>query len=289
MKIAVLSDIHGNYEALKEILSYCEKKNVDEYIFLGDYVGELPKPKKTLDLIYELMERKTCYMIRGNREDYFINGLGEENPEWDPYKSVVGTMRYVQRNISYDDIALFKTFPITMRLEYEGLPALRLCHGSPKKSNDCLYKMDKEYISSIEEDFILCGHTHKVTDLFISGKRIINPGSVGMPLDGKKMARIVFLTSNDSSWDVKFIALPYDVESEIAHMYKEGLPYLAPVWTMITEHLLSGGTVTHGTVLKSAMEKYEEEKGHCEWPKIPEEYMWDAFYRLVPSKLSEAQ
>ena len=111
-----------------------------------------------------------------------------------------------------------------MRLEYEGLPALRLCHGSPKKSNDCLYKMDKEYISSIEEDFILCGHTHKGTDLFISGKRIINPGSVGMPLDGKKMARIVFLTSNDSSWDVKFIALPYDVESEIAHMYKEGLP-----------------------------------------------------------------
>ncbi len=46
MKIAVLSDIHGNYKALKKCLKHCKTQNIDVYAFLGDYLGECPYPQK---------------------------------------------------------------------------------------------------------------------------------------------------------------------------------------------------------------------------------------------------
>ena len=53
MKIAVMSDIHGNYIALQRCLAHALEQNVDAYIFLGDYLGEFPYPQRTLEILYE--------------------------------------------------------------------------------------------------------------------------------------------------------------------------------------------------------------------------------------------
>ena len=70
MKIAVLSDIHGNYIALKKCLEHAEAHNIDAYFFLGDYLGELPYPQRTMKILYDLREKYPCFFIRGNKEDY---------------------------------------------------------------------------------------------------------------------------------------------------------------------------------------------------------------------------
>lgn len=57
MKIAVLSDIHGNYVALQKCLEDAEKNNVDCYFFLGDYLGEFPYPQKTMKIIYDMQKK----------------------------------------------------------------------------------------------------------------------------------------------------------------------------------------------------------------------------------------
>lgn len=66
MKIAVMSDIHGNYIALQRCLAHALEQNVDAYIFLGDYLGEFPYPQRTLEILYELKQNASCIFIRGN-------------------------------------------------------------------------------------------------------------------------------------------------------------------------------------------------------------------------------
>lgn len=56
LKIAVLSDIHGNYVALQKCLDYAINIGVDAFVFLGDYLGELAYPQKTMDILYSIKE-----------------------------------------------------------------------------------------------------------------------------------------------------------------------------------------------------------------------------------------
>lgn len=68
MKIAVLSDIHGNYVALQECIKYVLDRGIDIFVFLGDYVGELAYPQKTMDILFHLKEKYNCFfIIRKNR------------------------------------------------------------------------------------------------------------------------------------------------------------------------------------------------------------------------------
>ena len=71
MNIAVLSDIHGNYVALQAVIDYAINQGADTFVFLGDYVGELAYPQKTMEMLYSLREKYKCFFIRGNKEDYW--------------------------------------------------------------------------------------------------------------------------------------------------------------------------------------------------------------------------
>lgn len=82
MKIAVMSDIHGNYIALQRCLAHALEQNVDAYIFLGDYLGEFPYPQRTLEILYELKQNTSCIFIRGNKEDYWLNRRKDQNCDW---------------------------------------------------------------------------------------------------------------------------------------------------------------------------------------------------------------
>ena len=70
MEIAVLSDIHGNHIAFGQCVEYVLARNINTFIFLGDYLGEFSYPQKTMEIIYALKEKYTCFFIRGNKEDY---------------------------------------------------------------------------------------------------------------------------------------------------------------------------------------------------------------------------
>ncbi len=62
-KIAVLSDIHGNYIAFQKCLEYALVMGIRTFIFLGDYLGEFPYPQKTMEILYSLKEKYTCFLF----------------------------------------------------------------------------------------------------------------------------------------------------------------------------------------------------------------------------------
>lgn len=77
MKIAVLSDIHGNNIALQTCMEYLEKQAIDAYCFLGDYIGDFPQIRQVMDTLYRLQKSMPCYLIRGNKEEYILSGIGK--------------------------------------------------------------------------------------------------------------------------------------------------------------------------------------------------------------------
>ena len=129
MKLALISDIHGNYKALEAFLNYMEQHPTDAVISLGDYITDAPYPERTMALLYGMREKYPCYMLRGNREDYILDNEGN-GEGWKP-SSANGTLYYTLQHITEKDKAFFRTLPTEREVCIEGCPSLYICHGTP--------------------------------------------------------------------------------------------------------------------------------------------------------------
>lgn len=278
--IAVLSDIHGNYVSLQKCLDYAAGIGADTFIFLGDYVGELAYPQKTMELLYSIKEKYRCFFVKGNKEDYWI-AYGKGQEEWEEYSSTTGCLFYTYRNLGQRDLRFFESLPIMEELGFDGLSPVTVCHGSPQKVNEKLLPGHENTYSVMENDpnaMILCGHTHIQGKIGHEGKILLNPGSVGVPLQSGGKAQFMVLRGAQGVWDHEFVSLEYDAEAVIADLYASGLSERAPYWCKVTEHLLRTGEISHGTVLARAMALCRDKFGKCEWPDIPEE-CWELAVR----------
>ncbi len=288
MKIAVLSDIHGNHIALKTCIDYALTQGINTFIFLGDYLGELAYPQKTMSIVYEIASLYKCYFIRGNKEDYWINYQKEGECGWKEGDSTTGSLLYTYSRLTKKDMDFFKSLPICNNIlqDYD-LPSITICHGTPYKTNQKMLPNNEntlDIINSVNKPLILCGHTHVQKKFEACAKKVLNPGSVGVPLysNGKSQFLILHENQEKQCWDEEFVSLTYDVKTVIEELYTSGLHKYAPYWCKITEQLLKDGKLPHGTVLAKAMELCKSENGSCIWPDIPEKY-----YKMALNELSE--
>lgn len=286
MNIAVLSDIHGNHVALETCLNYLKDKNIDAYCFLGDYTGEFPGIEQTLKMLYDLRENDQCYFLRGNKENYQIDELGEANPELDEYPSTIGLLRYANQHLTKSDLEFFNSLPITMTVENAGLPDIVICHGSPRKVNEKFainQQSLNEVITELDADYIVCGHTHKKMEMKYGTKHIWNRGSVGASIDTPYRYRCMILHGYSGQWTPEYIALEADIKHLVNVLHESGLFEVAPYWTRFTELMIIGkcGGFTHGDMLNRAMEICREQNGECNWPMVPEQCYAKAFSEIV--------
>ncbi len=281
--IAVMSDIHGNYVALEKCIEYALERKVDTFIFLGDYVGELAYPEKTMEIIYKLQNEYDCYFIKGNKEDYWIDYQYNGEVGWKDKDSTTGSLLYTYKNLSIKDIEFFRKLNFTQSLSFEGLPSIRICHGSPYSANEKLMNNDRTYeiMEEVEESIILSGHTHIQGKIERNGKIVLNPGAVGVPLYSEGKAQFMIFNNNDGKLDEEFISLEYDVEKVIDDLSISGVEESAPYWCEVTKNLLRRGNISHGTVLARAMNLCTDETGKCDWPDVPEEYWKQAVDELI--------
>ena len=284
-EIAVLSDIHGNYNAFERCVSYILERGIQTFIFLGGYLGEMPYPQKTMKLLYELRDSYECYFIRGNKENYWLN----YDFSWKEKSSVTGALYYAYHSLTAGDLGFFKSMPIKRELVFDGMPALTICHGSPRKVNEEMRPDDENTFSIMEQntaDLIMCGHTHRQGIIRHGGKTVINASSVGLSINGGAKAQFAILSGKNGAWENELISLEYDTDAVIADLHSSRLYESAPVWCRITECMLRGGRLgggglTHGKVLLRAMELCEKGEGVCCWPDIPEKYMEAAMEEMI--------
>lgn len=281
MEIAVLADIHSNYIALEKCMDYALRRGIRSFIFLGDYIGEMAYPARTMALLRRYMGQYDCTFIRGNKENYWIQYQESGKLNFEEYSSTTGALWYAYRNLTDRDIDFFKSIPIAAKLQFGDLPTLIACHGSPfsaKENMDIGTERTLDILEQSEVSLILCGHTHRQGKTECNGKKVLNPGSVGLSLGACSRSQFMILHGENGQWREEFVSLDYDKETVVSQLEESGLSLHAPGWCRITAHALRNTTlkdIGHAQVLWRVMELCRQDTGECNWPDIPEKY-WDA-------------
>lgn len=225
MQLALISDIHGNYKALEAFLEYIEDKEIDHIICLGDMVTDSPNPRRALDLLHEMAKKYPTTFIRGNREQYLIDNF--YHPQgWKPYSSATGSLWHTARQITEEDIRFFESLPISARLDVEGCPPTMLCHGSPKELRGNVLEdpsLKEKMLKELKEDYLLGGHSHNRETETVDGKTYLNPGSLGLAIDGVGAQAPFCLLKVNGGYEITFVSIPYDVEGYLKDFEESGL------------------------------------------------------------------
>ncbi len=135
------------------------------FIFLGDYLGDLAYPQKTLEYLDGIKKKYPCIFIRGNKEDYWINHKNGKHRDWvwEAGRSGSGMLAYVYNHLTLEQIKNFEKMPISMTMRYQGFPDFVIFHGSPWKTNESM-REDYDYIDELtkrlETELTICAHFH---------------------------------------------------------------------------------------------------------------------------------
>lgn len=226
MRVAVISDIHSNFKAFEAFLEYIEKHPVDAIIGLGDYVTDMPYPRRTLDMLYELMEKYPCTILRGNREEYLLNHR-KQDQGWH-ISSPSGALLYTYKSITTEDLDFFEGLPTVMdKVKLGDCPELTLCHGAPEEVRGNLkydLALQDKVMKELTTRYLLGGHTHHQEVVSLYDKLYINPGSLGLAIDEKGgHADFAILKGNKEGWEYELISIPYDLEGMLKTFAESGV------------------------------------------------------------------
>lgn len=279
MKIAVMSDIHGNYHALKRCVDYVLERKIDRFLFLGDYVSDCAYPRETMELLYWLKAHYTCWFIRGNREDYLLKHRKNENDGWKIPSSSSGSLLFTYESLTEDDFRFFESLEITGSLTIEGYPEIKYCHGSFESSNGSM-RSGSEYVKCFLEncssDLILRGHNHAHKVYEHKGKKLITVGSIGVPWYYEGDAQFIILHGCEGEWKTEFLHLNYEKELAVRGLYERGLDRKANIWAKLTEQALLTGKAVFMECAALAGELCRQSGNTDRWDNLPEEYWQEA-------------
>ena len=238
MRIAVLSDIHANLDALQAVWQDIEQQKPDAVYCLGDLVGYGAYPN---EVIAFLQERQVPTVL-GNYDEGVGFDLSECGCAYTrPEDRLRGdqSLRWTQAKTGGEAKAYLQTLPLQIRLE-ERSPKLLLVHGSPRKVNE--YIFEDRPVATFERiarlagaDVLLFGHTHLPYQKRVGATLFVNDGSVGKPKDGDPRACYALLELGRRT-RVEFRRVVYDVEAAVRAVETSGLP------PQFGEELRAGGS-----------------------------------------------
>jgi len=249
MKIAVLSDIHGNLDALQSVVADIKKQEVNRIFICGDLAVAGPEPVETIDFIIDIAKRYNITIIQGNTDEMVIKSTGSPEDKYTPPNKIMAeAVKYAQNILRPDQKEFLMELP-EIYSEKIGNLSILLVHGSPRSNNedimpDMNLKNVEEIISSAKENIIFCGHTHLPAVYHIGKQSVINVGSVGRPFTEKPKACYVILdypdlTSNKFFIDQRFISYDYEsAASKLSELPFEGSDKLAQMLIKATSRYL---------------------------------------------------
>ncbi len=213
MKVAVISDIHGNLQALEAVLDDIKEQGCEHIFCLGDLALAGPQPKETLDFV---MNQENWTIIQGNT-DRMIANYGPEVVEFlnAQYPVMANAIASDVQDLDDTYRAYLANLPPQLSIEIEDCKVL-LVHGSPRSNmEDILPQMPldaiEEMIYATEEKLILCGHTHIPCGYQTNtNQTVVNVGSVGRPMTEDPKACYIVANFEEGSFEIKHRFVTYD-------------------------------------------------------------------------------
>lgn len=235
-KIAIISDIHGNLEAINSVIEDIKERKIEKIFCLGDIVAKGTHQEECVNLIKENCE----IVLKGNCDDYFTSKIDRETKPEIELKRI----EWINSKLSDESKNFLKSLPYSFEFYLSGR-LVRLFHATPNKINgfvgnidtiDRLYSLflpSKNTISNKKADVVVYGHIHTPFIQRIYNRTIINSGSVGNAIDvfrneekdadvrNTTLANYVILSGKYDSKDInektsfEIVSVPYDIEKEL--------------------------------------------------------------------------
>ena len=230
-KIAIISDVHGNLIALKEVLKDIKKQGIEHIYCLGDLVAKGAEPKECI----ELVRNKCEVVIKGNCDDIVAENNETKEHEWN------------RKQIGNTNVEYLKKLPLKYDFLLSGLK-VRLIHASPNSMYESLnyYDIEESLNDSIKSmfkfddgykpDIVIFGHIHSPFVYRMDKKMLINPGSVSNGCDIVKdekhtynLASYMILegilnSKKEGLISYEIVKIPYDYMKEIENLENSGMP-----------------------------------------------------------------
>ncbi|TYB30363.1 MAG: metallophosphoesterase family protein [Candidatus Mcinerneyibacterium aminivorans] len=255
MKFAIISDIHGNYEAFKSLLMNLKEKDINHIINLGDIVGYGADPIKCIETIMYMNGEEVSNLdrnekriatgfriknIMGNHDSAVVNFTDVRFFNRMAYEAIIWTKEQLKHE--------HKSFLKKIQLSHQINEKYYFYHSTPTEIEEWNYIHDKSlakyYFNKLEKKYIFVGHTHslrffifredndkiidvypekKIWELIEGYKYILNPGSIGQPRDGNFMPSYLILDTKRNKVHVE--RYEYDVNTAMKKITDAGLPY----------------------------------------------------------------
>ena len=223
-RLAILADIHANLPALEAVEADFTALGVDHVVVAGDTPIGAPFPRETTELVLA----RGWAVIRGNNEIYATDFASDRaKAEWrDPIQ--FSLVHWSVERLPERARAAIAAWPDTLTLRYPDAPLVRVVHGSPRGHFENMSHAVPEpdmaaMLADVEEPYVASAHTHRAMDRQVGRWRVLNPGSVGQPLDGNPEAGYMVLDAEAGGWRVTHRRVPYDRERLFAAYESTGL------------------------------------------------------------------
>jgi predicted phosphodiesterase len=183
MRVAAIYDIHGNLPALEAVLQEIRAAGVDLIVVGGDVLPG-PMPVEALDRLLNL--KAPVKFIRGNGEAAVLDQLAGTESSALP-EQVREVIRWTAQQLSPEHQRVIASWPAIFRLAVRGLGQVLFCHATPRSDTEIFTRLTPDerllpVFDGINVPLVICGHTHMQFDRMVGTIRVVNAGSVGMPV-----------------------------------------------------------------------------------------------------------
>ncbi len=205
MRVAILSDVHGNVRACEAVLQEIRARGPFERVInAGDLAFGGPRPREAMDLLMQ----PPWPTIIGNTDEWIAGAPGGPTAvvAW-------GRERLAQRHLEF-----LRNLPRAMRVEPPGGPPLVVVHATPASTTDYLDPeappdVVKQMFEQAQTRTLVYGHIHRAYVRRVADGLVVNTGSVGFPFDGVPRPSFAILTLRDGLWDADIVRVEYDHEA----------------------------------------------------------------------------
>lgn len=241
MRLAVLSDIHGNLDALEAVLYDLQAQGGADHLWvLGDLAAFGPDPSTCIQTVRELPEVK---VIQGNTDRYLVTGVRPRIPNpteenWGTLPALLqerdATFTWTLTQLNWEEGEYLMKLGTDLSLEIDGYGWVVGFHAVPGDDEGMLTPETPDHdvrdaLLDREGRLAFGGHTHIPMDRDLGDWRMVNPGSIGFPFDGDSRAAYALVNFENGTAEVNIRRVAYDIEAVITKLQQQDHPMLDTV------------------------------------------------------------
>lgn len=213
MKVAVLSDIHGNLPALRTVVEHIDRWSPDTVIVGGDIVNRGPLSGACLELVAQRREADGWRLLRGNHEEFVLDCGNPDRPLSGPGYETTQFAHFALAQVG-GNAELLRLMSDAFERAAPNGDLLRIVHASMRNNRDGVYPAtpDEELRRQIAPApaVFVTGHTHRPLIRRVDGTLVVNIGSVGASFDDDRRAAYGQFTWTKSGWSAEIVRLDYN-------------------------------------------------------------------------------